>query len=1076
MIRLPPVICIIFIFCSFFLLADESESSLIQDIDTSRYFELQQWCRDLGLEVEGSADILRARIRDYFKINADDKTLPSDSRQIIYIENADESTSLTIEDSGTLVQLTGRVRLTMKEEDKEHKILADELWFNQKENLVYASGHIDYTLTENKGNQHFTGDTISFILDSGRGSILNGELPQTEGQDLSFIFMGSRIDRGGDRLIIIQNARISSRNLDDTYYTIRAGRIWVTGIDEWGLLNGFLFVGHIPMFYLPFYFNPGDDMFFNPSYCYKSREGYYMNNTVYLHGRKDNSQDESLSFLKAVKENSTTFKLEREGLFLVKKEGSETETENYSKIGFDFYSRLGLYLFSSGSFKKDKNIPFDIKFRIDAAVTRNIYQSGDYYYPFDKDDDYLVTWNENTFFGYDLPLRLGGFLNISLNNFQSKLMWYTDPEITDDFYDRSENFSWSEFAISQEYQGKASDDSSDSSTTSTLNNYVQWNKSFRPDFLYINSFNISKVYTSALFNTKTDSDVDSIDPDYKFYYLSSVTFPELSLSMAGQLYKSGAAVSSEKQKSKLENPEKDGYKFSWTESSEDIPQNENPDSEGEDNIQEKEPISPGLEKISLTAQTGKLFNGLVSYKTKLDFKHLGETDTSSYTKKDDVDLSLYSSQFDIQPYADISSNLDFLDDRLQLNATTSWNQLYRQSYFYEDLDDETEASEELNDQKVKTKNLKQVQNTSFYPFKYSGAWNKSYIKYNVTSYLYRNWWDSSEVSENTSLFKWNDESVTSHSVSSLLSWSSKYLEQQLTYKRTLAPLEELETVSVISKVTIDIFTLSFNQNYQKEEEDWEPDDLKGTMAIKFSKDIYVNSSITYDFEEEDFKSGSVSQKAGGLTNQLNYSYGYEYSWNSESISWEASDEKVFHPISASSSYTHKLNNKKYWKSRLEVTSSASSRMYFNLDRYNQSYWDFSWILDLSIYKFLDLKFTLNSRNNAMFLYFPSLAEDEFGLESRNFLTDFTNSLIFWNEDKRYESNFNMESLSIDLNYHMEDWKLNFKYSGSPELDSNENKYLWNNVYSINISWSPIPEINSIHSYDDNEWDIDRTEY
>jgi hypothetical protein len=78
------------------------------------------------------------------------------------------------------------------------------------------------------------------------------------------------------------------------------------------------------------------------------------------------------------------------------------------------------------------------------------------------------------------------------------------------------------------------------------------------------------------------------------------------------------------------------------------------------------------------------------------------------------------------------------------------------------------------------------------------------------------------------------------------------------------------------------------------------------------------------------------------------------------------------------------------------------------------------------------------------------------------ITDLLKSFNFFNIQDRYESAFKLKSIVVDMVHHMHDWDLTLRYEGKPMLETQAGRpvYTWSDSFSIMLQWTPIPEMRS----------------
>ena len=273
------------------------------------------------------------------------------------MRSARQSEYFTQSESGEkYVLLRGDVVVEVKDQDGTLQVIkAGSLTFNQTRRTMSAVGDVTYTLTKGGQTDTFTGQSLDFNLDSSEAVFYDGStrtvVKRAEG-DISYTFSGETITRVSNDTIILQNGSFtSSETPADPLYQVRAGTVWLLAPGEWAVQNALLLIGRVPILYLPGFFWPGDDFFFNPNIGYKTREGSFLQTTTYLIGHKA-KQDSPFSFLQLSGSGDHGYALEPHGMFLKKCPGvTPPKDDGHSlKLMLDGYTRLGAIAGLAGDF------------------------------------------------------------------------------------------------------------------------------------------------------------------------------------------------------------------------------------------------------------------------------------------------------------------------------------------------------------------------------------------------------------------------------------------------------------------------------------------------------------------------------------------------------------------------------------------------------------------------------------------------------------------------------------------------------------------------------------------------------
>jgi hypothetical protein len=151
-----------------------------------------------------------------------------------------------------------------------------------------------------------------------------------------------------------------------------------------------------------------------------------------------------------------------------------------------------------------------------------------------------------------------------------------------------------------------------------------------------------------------------------------------------------------------------------------------------------------------------------------------------------------------------------------------------------------------------------------------------------------------------------------------------------------------------------------------------------------------------------------------------------------------------------------------WKNRIQLETNIDTGWNLNLLQFTDNALALNLTAKLSVYKFLDISFSLQSQNRATYRYFPSFAE-QVGQTALNPLVDLLKSVNFFSTTDRSQSNFKMQKVDFKLVHHLGDWDLNIDFTGSPELATSSaglTYYQWNPTFTLSVDWKPVPEIKS----------------
>ncbi|MDC7124266.1 MAG: hypothetical protein PQJ46_01780, partial [Spirochaetales bacterium] len=537
------------------------QKTLADDIESSDYFELKSWCERIGLSTEGNIFKLKERLYKFYKIKEKKEDKKKNSRKI-EIEKADNMEYFKIEQiDENYAKISGGVKLKLIDNvtNETHIIEADTILFNFKENTLTASGNIEYKIDSETKAEKFKGDKITFNIENYAGLFNKGiteQQTEVDGEDITFFLKGDQLNKTADNAVILNKGEITSCDEEDPHFMIKAQKIWLLTSTEWALFNGILYIGRVPVFYMPAFIYPSDKMIMNPAYGIKSDYGYFLQTTTYLLG-ESNEEDEDSMFTFMQNENADSYK-KIDGIFLIEDEDPSPfskalqdygSTENYAKIILDAYSNFGFYsaldmsLNESGSsdhtdskfmnaFAAYLSVVNSTDLYLSIAKTRKINESsGTYYYLFFDDDSgaYDSVWYNSYLYKLPLPFRYGFDYNTNIDfdwlELSVDMEAYSDDEYSVDFEDRTENLDLLSMLDS---------DTTTTDSTTGVDDY-EWTAelSFNPDMSFFSPF-IKTLKADIETDIYWDSDdIEDTSGDYDeyvdtFFYPEKYVLPKIS--------------------------------------------------------------------------------------------------------------------------------------------------------------------------------------------------------------------------------------------------------------------------------------------------------------------------------------------------------------------------------------------------------------------------------------------------------------------------------------------------------------------------------------------------------------------
>ena len=495
------------------------------------------------------------------------KAFSQENTTVITIENARNTRYEKDKETwADLIVLSGEVKISVTKGSDKNVINADMIRYDRAHEMIYAEGNVSLEqTTSSSGGMNVSASSLMFNTSTLEGVFDDGRVVQTKSDALnlpsgSTLVVASDIfGRSQSNTIVFKNGQLTFCDDEEPHWHINANRIWLLPGGEFAFFNAFLFVGVVPVLYLPAFYYPKDELVFNPVFGYKRREGYFIQTTSYLYGRKPLDTTSSSSSSEDTSDGSEKLKAlfnfikpsslkeqKLEGLVLHNLEQDfKGDTSNYLKILGDYYSNIGILAGVDGVFKP-KKVFSSLEFNANLGFSNTVFYNGSTaeYMPFTSTGAKI--YDTSNLLGLKLPFRYGAGFKFSMNkpfSLSMSLPVYSDPFFKDDFSERSETMDWISYLSDSASKTKEQETVSEvSSFTWTMNSSytVPLPEVIKP---YINSvslsLNSSLVFSSMTNSSLEDSDIPylnksdltqadisnwkSYSPQRKFYYPSSLT-------------------------------------------------------------------------------------------------------------------------------------------------------------------------------------------------------------------------------------------------------------------------------------------------------------------------------------------------------------------------------------------------------------------------------------------------------------------------------------------------------------------------------------------------------------------------
>jgi len=1079
---------------------DLIRATLLRDIETASYYELVAWCRALGLGDSGARQVLQSRLIDFYRLEGLRRETAAGEGRILEIRSATETEYFTIEEiDEDYVILQGDVLVELREKDAVHRIRAERIVLNQSAGLLTAEGGIEYTLLKGEEEEVFRGEKLTFDIEDWSGVFFRGGIEAERpisGRNVRFRFEGQTISRLADDTVVMDRGTISScEDREEPHYEVRARKIWILAPGEWAILNAVLYVGRIPIMYLPFYFHPGDEFFFHPSLGVREREGYFLQTTTYLVGQKK-PQASALSFLAAAEESTVQYRKRIRGLFLRSVEGEtiETREDRFLKILLDAYSRLGLFAGVSGSFPPYVSLQGGIGF------SRNIYNQGGVYVPFKEvEGEFQSVWNQSWLFGSLVPFRYGLDASWSLSrsgySLSGKFEHYSDPVFTTDFFARSEDIGLTRLAGLEEGTGIL--------TVPTEKQALSWEVRTSADFSGISKtpllkrLSVPTLNTSLLWQTREDtvSDWDAEDPARRFYYPVSLKAPTASVQVSGELLRLPGSL-----------PKASGQASApssapWTEdlrpppamraAAASVPE---PAEQPLPGVPSERPrplaLRPPRRREDLPSKVEKTPVSLtLSYQVRPNVNVEQTFDSADWKTAADVDGDVKLTSVDTSGTTSLDYNLRILEDLVVVGGSLLSSGSYRKSIDQGYDDPGGWAQLTLGDYRYSQFNLKNTFNATAYPLRGRGVFGSSSLSYALGWTIFRYTLEDSVQLYDLPVYtalgpEWTPGGVSQHSAKGALAWRAFNRDNSASLSVELPPRDMVLTAEAAFQLWLLRTTINTVLREPDEDNPTTPEDEFATTGWNAEIPVVIHEQLEITPEVRLTQELRIDAVPGVLTRSFSSLklWGFSAAYTADRQDLGVSGWGPFEPALVSAGYRLAEQDLYLWKNRVQLQSSLSTSWSMNLRDYTRNSLDFTLSLKLFVHEFLEVSFTSVSYNNRTYRYFPGMAE-ELGVAWINPLEDLLRSFNFASEQDRLASAFKLKSINLNLIHHLHDWDLTLQYTGRPELTYRDDpttpetdvkyRYEWNSSFSITLQWIPIPELRSTVRGDklgEEDWD------
>ncbi len=1028
-------------------------------------------------------------------------------KSIIKVEQAQSTQTKKneITDSDVIL-FSGEVYLTVEREDETSRIWADFIQYDRARQMLYAEGNVVVeqdsggtgveTITATK--LLFNVATLEGVFDDGSAVQSDKNLDESDSAGTTLIVASEIFARDDSGTVAFKDGYITFCDDPAPHWRIEASRIWLLPGNEFAFFNGLLYIGEIPVLYFPFFYYPKDELVFNPVFSARPREGYLVQTTTYIIGRKDPPEQEEgvLSFT----QTQEKMKQELDGLFLRNTdEPLENETSDYLKLMLDYYTNLGIFTGIDGAFKPSAVVD-SIDFKVNLGFSKNLYPaSGSQIYVPNNPTTGKEEKNTSSLFNFDLPFRFHGDLNVSASgsiaSLNVSLPLYSDPFFESDFLNRQESLNWISFLT----EGSTEDE--EELDLNTLRTSFTWKLSGSlkapSSWLntYVSTLKISSFESNIQFSSKTNTGLTSdplkaqVDPQRTFYFPQILVPLKLSSEISGTLFSTSNTSVSSTQTDTPKNivPPNDLNKEYLKENAQgsatDSTATETVDEPSNDKLEKiKDDLFPELDLPTPSVVTLGDVEYDFTYSIKPTFSSQNVYPSTNFSKPSDIDWSQFASTFvSIGGTADVESAFSWRDDFISVKNAFIFEPNFESHPYISEAYYNKDEKEEIifNDYDAKKLDLLNTNTVSLSPFVLSEYFSETSIYWTTSAKMVRTNFIGTATDPEWEYLspEWNEDTFTDHSLNLNLVSAQQNgdWKQSILLSADLPPLREAYSGKITFQFPYVVTSFSSGIERNLDQSDWYFLPFEQTLSVSlFDTALTLNQDFRYDIDED--YPLSFNTKAGYKGFDIAYTMLYTNTYILDEIDgWQIQSEKEFQPHTFSFNYD--TENKTYymWQDRVDIAPSLYSALVFDLIRPTNSYFVFEPAVTFRVNKYLDITFSAKSRNDSVFRYFQDVVDYSVEIPGeRNVLIDLLNSFAFWDEQKRIESAFKLSSLDLKIEHDLHDWTLASELSIQPRLLTSANLKPYYDIspyFTLSVVWKPLDSMKTTVVDDYGEWKL-----
>ena len=1034
----------------------------------------------------------------------------------IKINNANQTSYQKDPDTkNDIIVLKGLVSLSVEKGSTVSDIKADSVTFDRKTQMLYAEGNVEITTKSSaSGGETTTANSLLMNTSTLEGVFDNARVVQTQSDALNLpsgstlIVFADFFGKSSQNTIVFKNSSLTFCDDENPHWHIDATRTWLLPGGEFAFFNALLYVGSVPVMYFPAFYYPKEELVFNPVFGYQKREGFSIQTTTYIIGRKpldtsttsssstssSSTEDDSSSASESLKgvynfvKPSKLKNQELEGLVLHNLDSDFTgDTSKYLKFMADWYSTLGGMTGFEGKFTpSDVITQLDITALLGFSNVVFMAPNGNYFaYSQQTGEKYYDTSN---FLGVYMPFRYLMDFKMTVAKplkLDIALPVYSDPFFAWDFKtSRKESMDWIGYLIemaSNDFEDRTVSESSSFSWTVT-GSYSP----LIPDFLkpYISTasvtFNSSVLFSIANVKDRNEafSSADSSDrgdlmlysPERKFYYPSQVTPLSTTVSFSGTLFEYPLTTARKNGTSPV-------YAIALNKP-DDIKENKETSGESNESSSAKqddeEKITPTLPLLDYSSPEFVLPTGF-AYKLGYNFSSTfsnqisyspNDLNKSSDFSWNNVNLYMYNVKMPVSVTSDTSYGGNFFNLKNSINYNPVWQE---HPYI---SDEANKKSIKLSDYKTESQTITNVNAVTLRPLSYIDLFSESSVQWDSSIKLFRREFigTADEPSWKYKGVDWDDEeciTVNSLTATLVLAELDKKFKQSLAFAAIMPPILRQYTGTltltfpyVVTSVTTGLQETTKDTNVS-ESDRWKKKPLTENLSVNlFDSTFQFTQSFSYNLQDDYAENLKFGLNYNGLSATYIMAYSPLYDFD-KTTGWKSNGDHDFVPYSLELGYAPAKKTYYKWLNRISISPGINTKLVYDFVRPTNSYFTITPALTFKINNFFDLTLSFTTKNSVIYRYFQSaLGHDGRLPGEQNMFVDLFNSFRFDDQAMRESSGFKLKSFNLTLSHDLHDWKFNLTAKFEPRLltVNGKKQYDLKPYITIGIVWNPLPSM------------------